>query len=577
MSMLKHDFAIFLGICTFFLPSLLWAQETINHPKKSYTDSLNRHYIQADLPLYVYVATSPEEKPTQLPPTRSEGKNELQPIYLDGHGKHYLHHNDAIHRRQDRFAIYADGRAPISSRQFSGAPSHRDQGQLYFGQGLDIALATKDEMSGIQNLYYSLNGQDFKGYQNNLSPDQEGTYTLKHYAVDNVGNQEKPQQIDFILDLSAPNTYHNIVGIAQERIISTSTKIYLNVQDTLSGIKQTYYYFDEEKVRPYRLNSTIPFAYLEDGEHTLYYYSVDQVENQETLKSFTFYLDKSSPIMSADVLGDRFIVEDKVYFSGRTKLKLTAVDNKSGIKQVLFSIDGGEYQEYQDPFYLPRKSGLHTIRYYAVDNIGNQGVSGNANKKFDEYQHNAGQVYVDLTGPILGHTFQGPTFRKGDTLYVSNQTQIQLTATDPESGLQQITYNIDDPNEELPYQTPFRLSTDGLHTIYYQGYDNVNNRNVNRFILRADSKGPDILHNFSNPATQSTDIYPSYVRLFLAATDTNTTIREIYYRINEEPERLYGKAISGFEKNKKYIIQVRALDILGNESRIFIRFQTDTY
>jgi hypothetical protein len=62
--------------------------------------------------------------------------------------------------------------------------------------------------------------------------------------------------------------------------------------------------------------------------------------------------------MSADVLGVRFIVGDRIYFSGRTKLKLTAVDKKLGVKEIKYFIDdmGGAYS---DPFYLPSKAGRH--------------------------------------------------------------------------------------------------------------------------------------------------------------------------------------------------------------------------
>lgn len=560
-----------------FLSQNLFGQQNLReqHAIKPYVDSLNRFYMQAEQPLYVYVATSPTQTPTQLGVENKNTVAERKAIYLDGHGKHYLKHTDALHHLEDKFAVYADGRKPVSSNVFLEAPRYFADNQKFYGKDLSIKLSTKDEMSGIQNLYYSLNGETYTSYGNKLVPKKEGDYTLKYYAVDNVGNIETPKEIKFTLDFKAPNTFHNIVGIAENNVISTSTKIYLTFNDSISGVKQTYYRFDNENPKLYNPNTPIPFTYLSDGEHTIHYYSIDQVANKEVEKSFTFYLDKTSPIMSADVLGDRFIVDGKVYFSGRTKLKLTAIDNKAGIKKVLYAIDGAGYQTYEKPFYLPKESGLHLINYYAVDNMGNEGVS--QSKKIAQYEHNVGRVYVDLTGPILAHQFVGPTFQKGDTLYINNSTQMRLSARDPESGLQNIKYSIDKENTENLYQRPFTIAKGGEHLVEYFGYDNVNNRNVKNFTIVVDNQGPDIFHNFSNAINEDTKAYPSYVTLFLAATDANTTIGDVYYVINGGKKRLYAQAITGFKKNKKYTINVIAYDRLGNKQETLVEFKTDKY
>lgn len=554
------------------------AQEILQHSAKSYVDSINQFYVQAELPVYIYVATSPGANPHMLANKQKVDENGAPlPLYLDGHGKHYLNHVDALHRREDRFAIFADGIAPVSQSKFKGGSKSYAQGQVYYGKGLVLELVAYDEMSGLENVYYSLNQSAYQPYLQELPIQTSGTYELNYYAVDHVGNVESPHQLVFTLDTEAPQTYHNVIGISQNKIISTSTQLYLSFEDDFSGVDKTYYYFDQEAEKPYLPKTRIPFTYLSDGEHTLYYYSTDRVGNREALKTFDFYLDKSSPIMSADVLGDRFIVEDKVYFSGRTKLKLTAVDNKSGIKTVLYSIDGEKYKEYKDPFYLPKKSGLHTIRYYAVDSIGNQGVSGNVSTKVGEYEHNAGQVYVDLTGPILSHIYKGATFQKGDTLYISGTTQLILQAYDPESGLQKITFAIDNDLEESLYENPVQLPSEGRHQIRYFGYDNVNNRNVDDFYLVVDTQGPDLLYNFSTEALEGPEVYPSYVTLFLAAVDGKTTIQDISYSINGQSEKKYTQPIDGFEKNKAYTLQVKVTDKLGNETQTKIEFSTGDF
>ncbi len=262
-----------------------------------------------------------------------------------------------------------------------------------------------------------------------------------------------------------------------------------------------------------------------------------------------------------------------------TKLKLTAVDNKSGVKEVLYSVDGSEFKKYDEPFYLPSEAGTHIIRYYALDNMSNEGA-GRESVKYDEFKHSVSKVYVDLTGPTMSHNYTGPTFNKGDTIYLGPETKLELKAYDPESGLQFISYSIDGATEETTYENPFNITSSGTHTIRYFGYDNVNNRNVGEVSLVVDVDGPEIENIFSiAPIDEKNgvDVYPSYVSIFLAAKDKLTGADYISYTLNKDREIPYGKAISGFKKNKNYTIKVRSLDKLGNETIQEFSFRTGKY
>ncbi len=562
----------------------LWAQEQKVHEKGSHVDSLNRYYQQAELPLYLYVSHKPTQTPTQLSEKDSKTEpNPLEPIYLDGHGKHYLRHIDGIHKTAQNFAVYADGIAPKSNIKFQGAPHYQgSNGQHYYGKNLEVTLSTQDEMSGIQELYHSVNGEEYKTYSQSDEFSQEGDFKYKYYAVDNVGNAESPVTNLFTVDLTAPKTYYNVVGVNQEGIISTSTKIYLTSEDNISGVSKTYYRLDDGEFKPYKPGSNIPFQVLEDGDHTLTFYSVDNVDNKEEEGKYEFYLDKTAPIMSADVLGDKFVVGDKVYFSGRTKLKLTAVDNKAGIKEVFYAIDGRDFKKYDEPFYLPSIAGEHVVRYYALDNMENQGA-GNRDYAYDEYRHNVSKVYVDLTGPVLSFEYLGEQFLKGDTIYINGNTKIQLSADDPESGLQYISYQIDDKAGETNYDQPFTLEGSGVHEVEYFGYDNVNNRNVDKFVMIVDDTPPEIGVQFSvapDPSQSKGDgvpVYPSYVNIFLTSTDTQTGAEKITYTLNGGTERNYIQVISGLKKGQTFQLTVKSVDKLGNEQVKTVEFRTTDY
>ena len=230
--------------------------------------------------------------------------------------------------------------------------------------------------------------------------------------------------------------------------------------------------------------------------------------------------------------------------------------------------------EYEDPFYLPVVAGRHTIRYHATDEIGNT-TQGN-------YTHNMGIVWVDLVGPILSHELSGPSFIKGDVMFISPETKIILKGVDRESGMQYISYSIGNQIEETRYDGNLTIKESGTHIVRYFGYDNVNNRNSNQLEVTVDGEGPEIFNTFSvspikDENNSNIETYPSYVLLYLAATDLLTGNAEIYYSINSEREIQYTAPIRRFEKNSSYTVIVRAKDQLGNFSEKTIRFNTNDF
>ena len=544
------------------LPMSLFAQLQPEHTKKIFVDSAGRYYQQASLPLYLYVGTSESAQPV---PMQTLEKKEM---YLEGHGEHSFKHENYLTKENDVFVIYADGKAPVTTSSFLEAPTYSSGNRQYYGVGLEVTLAQKDEMSGIDAIYHSTNRSDFSAHSDvPVAFASEGQNLYSYYSVDRTGNAEQVKTKTFTVDLTPPIAFHNFIGISSENVISTNSSIYLSVSDTVSGVASSHYKFDEEKFRIYK-GGNIAFSYLDDGYHTISYYSEDNVQNKGAEQNFRFYVDKTAPIMSADVLGDKFIVGKRVYFSGRTKLKITAIDNKSGLKRVMYTINEEDEAEYREPFYLPNRSGIHNIKFYAVDHTDNPVK--------DDFEHTVGVIYVDLTGPSLNHSYDGPSFTKADTMYISPVTKVVLTAKDPEAGLKNIKYNFGNETDETLYSKSFSITLEGLHHLNYFGYDNVNNRNSKETYFILDTNGPEITYQFANSANDE-GVYPSYTTIYLAATDAEVGTKRISYSINGGKEQSYVSPLRGFEKNKKYKVVITAYDLLGNLSEIEMVFNTDTY
>jgi hypothetical protein len=395
---------------------------------------------------------------------------------------------------------------------------------------------------------------------------------LSYYAVDNVGNVSAVKNIQFFIDRTSPQTEISFDGEKFENVLSGRAKISLASSDNLSGVRHILYSIDDKPFQQYY--HPLSMAILTEGDHKLKYYAVDEVDNREVEKEFDFFVDKTPPLLVDEIMGNSFMVNGREYSSGRSKLKLTAMDNKAGLREIKYSINNEEYQSYSAPFYLTTVNGSLSVKSYAIDNVGNK---SEASEKSTRNQIS----YVDLTGPQLKYNFSGKIFKTRDTIFVNRETKFVLSAVDPESGLKGLTYSIDE-GAEIPYQNPFNIDKDGAHRIFIYGYDNVDNSNREEFTIVVDNTGPVIYSRFSILPVdkkmvdgKQLDVYSNQAVLFLSATDARVAIDRIYYQIGDEPEKMFTGMIEGFKLGRNYKIKVRALDKLGNESIDVVEFATD--
>ncbi len=579
---MKHYFLISILL---IISSLTTAQNKPEYKKKAFKDSTGTVYWNKALPLYISLSTEPNGEHINLE-SRSQPQCD-NPFYLDTEGINFIRTRWAVDKETKQYIrpqqelmweVYADSKAPVSHAKFTSSKMIIKDGKHIYGGKTRILLSSKDVTSGIQEINFSINGKAYQKYTNPIELTQAGDYTIKYFAVDLVGNVEEDKTLNFTIDNQPPSTICIITGvkIGDENIISKHSKLHLERKDNYTGTGKSYYQIDGGKTMIYN-GISIPIAQLNDGKHVLTFYSEDKVGNKEAEQTLNFYLDKTAPITASDVLGDRFIINGQTYFSGKTKLKLTAVDNKSGVKNIFYSVNGGKWQKYTDAFYLPKKAGIHIVKYFATDNTENITTdAGNLNSKYLQYRHKIDRIYIDLLGPKISYSITGPKFRDRDTLFISPKTKISFKAYDNESGLHHISYSIKNERKEILYEAPFSLDeTSGHHRVEYFAYDNVNNRNIGAFDIIFDKTGPEIESKFSIKSAGMQDgleIYPAYSKLFLSAQDDLTGIKQIYYSLNGKPETVYRNYINGFKKNAVNIVKIRATDMLDNSSTKEIKF-----
>lgn len=553
----------------------LLAQETPQHKQRIYKDDEGKVYVNKNLPVYLSISTTPDGSDSEV----LEGKDPKYsaPMYLDSEGYNSIRSPWQVDPETKKvvypkaeviFELYADSKPPVTSIEYSADVLAKMDDQIIMKAG-NITLSASDETSGVETIYYSLDNGSYQKYSSSINLTEEKLTSIRYYSVDFVGNVEEVTTVNIMIDKSAPVSSLNIDGDLSEDVISSRSTIVLSVNDNVSDKSKTFYTIDEG--RTYVYSKPISVASLSEGEHTITYFSVDAVDNNEEKKTYSFFVDKSAPRVIDEIIGNTFIANGKEYYSGRTKLKLVALDNKAGVKEIRYSINGGEFKLYEEPFYLSEVGNLN-IEVLAMDKVNNR-------LRTTEFSDKNNLIsYVDLAGPRLSSSVTGPSFVIRDTTYISKETKIKLRGTDDDSGFKEIDYQVDN-GASSNYSEPFSIEADGFHTVTFNGYDNLSNSSTEKMLVIVDNDGPDVYNRFSINSTktkliegETVNVYPPHVVLFLSSTDKQAGLDKISYQVNGGSMLPYRSLIENFRKNTLYRINVSVVDKLGNENQEEIVF-----
>ncbi|MFK7952323.1 MAG: hypothetical protein AB8B73_05710 [Ekhidna sp.] len=564
----------FLSALAFISVLTSIAQTQTKHEPKIFRDSIDRVHVNMELPVYLSISSTPDGSDSQV--LKGQDPKYSYPMFLDTEGYNSIRSpwkvnpetKETVYPKEDVvFEVYADSKAPISKMTFASNKKNVEGGKVAVGDG-KVTLVSEDALSGVQSIYYSIDKAPYQKYSMPFSL-EEKEYNIQYYAVDNVGNIEEVKEINLYLDKTAPATEMTVDGDLSETVLSSRSTIKLDASDKSSEILKTYYSIDEGRkttyVRPISLTT------LSEGEHTISYFSEDILNNAEDKNTYTFFLDKSAPRVIDEIIGNTFISNGKEYYSGKTKLKLVSLDNKSGVKEVRYSVNGGEFKLYEDPFYLTQ-SGALSIELLAIDKVNNKA-------RIDAFSDKSNmRSFVDLSGPELDYSLTGPSFKVKDTVYISERTKISLTGKDAEAGFKEIDYQVGSSSSSS-YSDPLSIKEEGFHKITYNGYDNLQNSNTSNIFCLVDNTGPEVFSRFSieTSKTKTIDgktvsVYPPHVVLFLSATDRYAGLDKISYQINGSSNQPYRSLIEDFARNKLYTIVVSVSDKLGNSNEKEVQF-----
>tara|TARA_B100000780_G_scaffold55170_1_gene34662 strand:+ start:340 stop:2100 length:1761 start_codon:yes stop_codon:yes gene_type:complete len=537
-------------------------------------------FFQKSLPVYVSISTGEGGKSYNLKSTMNP--SDANPFYFDTEGQNFIRSKWAIDpitkkytspKREILMPVYADGIAPRTRLRFSNAPRYIINGIINYGVGLSFTLISKDRVSGVKNTYHALNGDYLKYSTDNLAVTKEGENSIFYFSVDNVGNTEMTKLSKFVLDVTAPvTTYQEKKGTVFEMTLDNGEKtihgkksqVILTSKDNITGVQKTEYSIDGGTIKRYLGGNPLNYNDLSDGKHTLSYYSTDYVKNRENKKTKTIILDKTPPVSDLTLDGDQH-TNNYEYVSDRTKIKISSVDNKVGVKTTNYDVDGGiNNKVYIGPFSLSGKSTLREIRYNSEDHLENIEIL------------KIKTVFLDTDLPSTKIRYGKPLFFSRDTIFITSKTPVKLIANDKHSGVKHTNYRIN-KGQTSTYKTPFFVLDEGNTVIGFNSTDNVNNKEIQQSSRSfVDNTPPKIYLNFGQNKIgkeEGLDVYPNYVRMFIGATDSHTGTDKILYQINggdqveySSPKTIDISEKGAFSESKKYTVNVEVKDKLGNSS-----------
>ncbi len=158
--------------------------------------------------------------------------------------------------------------------------------------------------------------------------------------------------------------------------------------------------------------------------------------------------------------GNRVAPDGSLIVTSETPITLTALDPGSGVAEIHYAIDGGEWLLYSGPIFLSGEDGPRKLTYYGLDYLGNV-----------ETKQTVG-LFLDNNPPktVLGVGEPQHIDERG--MWISSSTPITLQLVHGSTyGETEIFYDLDGRGWHR-YAGPFSISgPDGPHQISFYGYN----------------------------------------------------------------------------------------------------------
>jgi DNA-directed RNA polymerase subunit RPC12/RpoP len=264
-------------------------------------------------------------------------------------------------------------------------PTFPDGDHNWYNTKPKITIDVKETNDFETYFYWDDNSDSPILYNGSFVPDFEGKHTLYYFTEDEAGNIEDLKWLEIKIDTVKPETTINITPSKPTGLDNW----YNGESPVLSFIcteeSNTYYYWDIESGRTIYSN---PIS-APEGEHMLFYYSVDAAGNRESINKEFFKVDTVVPSATQKIFSESAPNSDGWY------LEMPNIEfemDEEGVIYYYMLEDGSSLDDFdEEQLNLMRQSyysiypveGIYTFFFYAVDEAGNVGDMNELTIKLD--------------------------------------------------------------------------------------------------------------------------------------------------------------------------------------------------
>jgi hypothetical protein len=261
------------------------------------------------------------------------------------------------------------------------SPLIYDNGKEKFANiNTTFALGSQDNLSSVGYVEYKIDDDQFQKYTQPVKFTTGGAHIITYRAIDAVGNKEQDKIFKIIIDDSPPDV--SILPSAKlytntfKQYASPSYTYELKAADKLSGVQKIQFSLDGGGYQDY----STPIQVDANGKHHLKFIAIDNVGNVSAEGNFTWFVDSVKPKVKIKNSPSKIKqIDGKLMTNNKTLFILKSKDKGSGVGQTLFSIDGGNWQQYTSPMTFTQEK-EYTLNVKSIDNVGN--VSDEVNIQF---------------------------------------------------------------------------------------------------------------------------------------------------------------------------------------------------
>lgn len=221
------------------------------------------------------------------------------PFTVSGEGQHevlYWSNDKLSHTEAQKSAtIRIDSTLPTVANSFTGPVG----GNGYYKGPVQFTITAADNLSGVANIFYRVNGGATQAYSSTFTLAVDGNHSVDYWSVDLAGNVSAVGNAIVRIDLSTPVTQATGSGTAGTNgWYRSGVQVTLTATDNLSGVQTTFYKIDGGTTRTY----STPFSVSGNASHTVNFWSVDKATNTETMNSLTVNIDSNQPGVTCNVV-----------------------------------------------------------------------------------------------------------------------------------------------------------------------------------------------------------------------------------------------------------------------------------